>query len=255
MNATNLTVSTPGTLLLDGNNGSAKLLASGTVNISAGAVTVKAGSFSASIDPTVLNLAATGDITLTGGSATDALASIAGDSVSISGANIVLTGGGGTGSYAGILGGTSTSTGVSTVTAVNNITLAPGTGVDADAFIGARGGTLTVKASSCVGCTMLASDPLHNQATDGGLFGVPVTLILPASVLPPSVAPPSEDTLQSLIQIRNSVVYAATLATSGGEANTTYSSDAEEDDKGRNTDVKEEGKNDGNPKRNPPMCI
>ena len=79
-----------------------------------------------------------------------------------------------------------------------------------------------------------------------GLFGVPVPLILP----------PTGGGLP-LVEVDNSIIYAATLATTGGEANTTYSSDAEEEEKekGKNADVKEEGKNDGKPKRNLPMCI
>jgi fibronectin-binding autotransporter adhesin len=253
VDGSNLSVTTPGTLLLDGINGQVKLRASGTVNIKAGSVTVRAGNFPASIDPTVLNLTATGDLVIQGGTASSASAMVAGDNLNVSSLDIIIRGGSNTGSYAGILGGTSTSTSASTVTAVNNITLAPGAGVDADAFIGARGGTLTVKASGCVGCTMLTSDPRGgSQAADGGLFGIPVTLILP---------PTSEGTLESLIQIRNSIIYATTLATSGGEANTSYSGDAEEGEKvtekekDKNTDVKEEGRNDGKPKRNPPMCI
>ncbi len=213
------------------------MLASGTVSISADAVSVNVGRFSG-VDPAFLNLTATGELVIQGGSTSSGVATVAANTVNITASNFVIQGGSSTGSYAGIIGGTGSSRG----TVVNNITLAPGAGVDADALIGTTGGSLLVFASSCIGCTVLASDPLANQAIDGGLFGAPVNLVLPGFVQPSGLP---------AIEIDTSIIYAATLAESGGAANTSYS----DEDEGEKQGVKEEGKNDGKPKRSLPMCI
>ena len=51
---------------------SSKLTAGGTLTVTVGAVDVVAGAYAASIDPTTLNLNATGNLSMTGGSATGA---------------------------------------------------------------------------------------------------------------------------------------------------------------------------------------
>ncbi len=237
VDSVNLNISTPGALLIDGSNGPAKLLASGTMNISAGSVTVKAGSSSASIDPVTLNLNVAGDLVIQGGATSSAIAIVAADSINIAASNITIQGGSGDGSYAGIVGGP----GQSTVKALNSISLVPGIGLDADAVVGSTGAGLTVTAANCVGCTMLPANPLGNQAIDGGLFGAPVNLVLP----------PSQGSGLPLIEVDNSIIYAATLAQSGGTANTSYTDDEEDKDKG----VKEEGNNGGKSKRNLPNCM
>ncbi|MFN0038488.1 MAG: hypothetical protein ACKVP2_03140, partial [Burkholderiales bacterium] len=141
-------------------------------------------------------------------------------------------------SYAGIIGGA----GTSTISAGNAITLVPGLGGDADAVIGTPTGGMIINAISCTGCTALsAADPILNGTTDSGLFGNPVTLILPEPKTP-------------LVEVDNSIIYATTLAEGGGESNTEYSEEDEEE-------AKEEGQSDKaednatDKKAAPPVCI
>jgi hypothetical protein len=241
---TSLNVNTA-SLVLDGTNGPAKLQSAGTMVLDVGSVNVTAGLFPASIDPTNLSVTATGDIVLTGGASPNASAMISGNNVTASGANIILNGGAGSGSFAAI----EAIAGNANVTASNAIIMNPGAGANSDAIIAAPPGLLSLNSPSCVGCGVLGSNPLSDPATNQGLFGSTV-LINGVPTLPPT----STD-ISTLIQIDNSIIYAATLAGTGGEANTSYSGEAEEEQNGDNPDVKEEGKNDAKPKRNPPMCI
>jgi hypothetical protein len=230
-------------LVLDGTNGPAKLRSAGTMSLTAGTVKVAAGAFEASIDPVTLNLSATGDIVLTGGAANNARAVIAGNNVTVTATNIMLTGGTGNNSFATIAG----TGGNATVSAGNEIIMSPGSGTNADASILAPSGILTINAVRCIGCVTLGADPSSDQGINQGLFGSTVVLNLP-----PSAA--------AAIQIDNSIIYASSLATSGGTANTSYSNDAEEKDdkdkeKEKSPDVKQDSTTNGKPKRNLPMCI
>ena len=242
VNATNLSIVTPGSLSLDGSNGPSKLQSAGTMDLSVGSLNVIAGAYTASIDPAALNVSTTGDIVLSGGPGNNASAVIAGASVNVSGANVILSGGTGNNSYATIAG----TSGDATVNASKSVIMTPGTGSNADASIAAPLGKLTITAASCTGCILLGADPTSDQGTNQGVFGSTVVLNLPPST-------PAQ------VQVDNSIIYASTLAISGGEANTSYSSDAEEEDKGKdkgkNQDVKEEGKNAAKPKRNLPICM
>ena len=224
---TALSVTTPGTLTVAGNTAAAKLEALNTMTINAGAVNVIAGAFSASIDPSTLALN-TGSLTIQGGAAPGAFATVDGGTVNLNATTIMVQGGSGDNSYAGILGGP----GNSTINATT-INLIMGSGLDSDAVIGTPSGGMTINTTNCVGCTVLAGlAPIGNAATDGGLFGNPVTLNLPVPIEP-------------LVEVDNSIVYAATLAEDGGEANAEYEDDEEES----------EGTTDENDKAPIPVCI
>ena len=171
-----------------------------------------------------MNLSATGDIVLSGGAGNNASALIAGDSVNVSAANIILNGGTGSGSFAAI----EAMTGSANVRVTNAIILNPGASPDADASILAPLGTLTLNAASCAGCASLIADPLGNTLTDQGLFANSVVLTLSSG---PAPAP--------LVQVDNSIIYAATLTSEGGQANTLYSTSGTE-----TTETKEEEKKD-----------
>jgi hypothetical protein len=175
----NLSVTSPGALQVVGDNGTAKLLASGTLTIGANSVLVNGGSHGASIDPTSLVLTTPGDLVLQGGTAP---AVIAGNTVSISAANVLLTGG--AGGYAAIqaLNGD-----LSVVTPLTGrVMLTPGSGLNADAALVAPAGNLVrVVTGQCVGCDTLAAYPLSNQLTENGAFAgtVQIVLLNPSEIL------------------------------------------------------------------------
>jgi hypothetical protein len=218
---TSLNVNAP-SLVLDGTNGPAKLDSAGTMTLAVGSVTVTAGAFAASIDPTDLTVNATGDIVLTGGSGNDAKATISGNNVTVNGANIILNGGSGDNSFALI----EATPGNATVTASNLIIMKPGTGSNADASMVAPPGLLTVTAQDCTGCVVLKSDPRSDPGSNQGLFGSKV--VLGGGITQP--LPPQ-------VEVDNAIFYAASLTDSGGNANTQY---MKEDEEGKNDSVSNE---------------
>jgi hypothetical protein len=155
-----------------------KLHWSGTLAVAAQTLTITGGAHSAEIDPPDLTLNIPGGLSLTGGSATDAYALIAGDNVTITTSALSLTGGAGDGSFAGI----QALAGNTKITVTGPVTMSPGTGAYASAGITATA-AVQVAAVSCEGCPTLADDPFLSATPTAGLFGSPVTLVLPASVV------------------------------------------------------------------------
>lgn len=204
--AGNMAVSAGSTLTVDGTSAAAKLLAGGVMTVSAGTVNVIAGAHGASIDPIALALTATGDLNLTGGSTTGASAEVFGDTASISAANITLIGGNATDAYARI----AATAGNLDVTTSGQLLFAMGSGVNADAILTATGGTATVTASTCTGCTTLTSDPTVNTAVDGGAFAT--------SGVTFNVATASVDVLPA---VDNSIIFATDVASNSGEGTAT----------------------------------
>jgi hypothetical protein len=185
------------------------------MTLTVGSVNVTAGAFAASIDPDELTIKATGDIVLTGGSGNDAKATISGDNVTVSGANIFLNGGSGPNSFALI----EATPGNATVTASNLIIMNPGTGSNADASMVAPPGLLTVTAQDCTGCVVLQSDPRSDPGSNQGLFGSQV--VLGGGIAQP--VPPR-------IEVDNSIFYASSLTDSGGNANTEYTEEEKKEE-------------------------
>lgn len=143
-------------LSVTGTSAPAKLLAANSLVISGGTVTVDGASFGASIDPTLLDVSLTGDLTLTGGLGTGAPAELLGDSVNVT---------------------------------ANVITLANG-GLGSGATIVASAGNLAMNYANCNGCTLFPAQP---TTADTGMFGQTVTLngtlFSPAPVAPAPLAP------------------------------------------------------------------
>lgn len=196
-----MSVAAPATLTVDGSSGSAKLLAGGVMTVKAGLVNVIGGTGGASIDPTALNLSATGDLTLTGGSAIGARAEIFGDTVTVSAANINLTGGTATDTSARI----ASTAGDLSVATGGLLTLAMGASADADAILTAQGGSAMIAAASCIGCTTLGSDPTGNGAVDGGAFATNGVLF----------------SLANAQLVDNSIIFATDVASNSGEGTAT----------------------------------
>ncbi|MDH4192153.1 MAG: hypothetical protein OEW21_18350, partial [Betaproteobacteria bacterium] len=163
----NLSVNTA-LLELNGATGAAKLGALGTMTINATTVDVLAGAASASIDPTTLTLIATGNLTLAGGSAANASATLLGGAVDVSAGNVSLTGGSGANAYAGI----SATSGNLTLNAGGNLSLASAAGTAPAGAVLTAAGSVQVAALTCAGCIELASDPLLSPTvTDVGAWG------------------------------------------------------------------------------------
>ena len=186
---------------------------------------------------TRLDVIVTGDVVLTGGSGPDAKAVLSGNDVTVSAANVFLTGGAGDRSFAAI----GSVSGNTTVTAAGKIVMLPGTGVDADASIVGQSGVVTLNAASCTGCVTLGSNPLHNNATEQGVFGVPVVFNIASATVP----------------VDPSIIYAAGISSDGGQANTNYLTSATDEEEGKKQKPSgNEGKDSGNkPKRTIPVCM
>jgi hypothetical protein len=167
-----------GSVAIEGVGSPVKLHWSGTLAVAAQTLTITGGAHSAEIDPPDLTLNIPGGLSLTGGSATDAYALIAGDNVTITTSALSLTGGAGDGSFAGI----QALAGNTKITVTGPVTMSPGTGAYASAGITATA-AVQVAAVSCEGCPTLADDPFLSATPTAGLFGSPVTLVLPASVV------------------------------------------------------------------------
>jgi filamentous hemagglutinin family protein len=155
-------------------------------------------------------------------------ASVRANAVNVSTNTVTLTGGTGVDAYAAIVG----RAGGTTVTALTAINLIAGMGQNADAVILAGNGIPIVTTANCTGCTVLLEDPFTDPLTNVGLF----------------------DTSVSMVPVDNSIIYAATLAESGGEANTEIGEEEEKkEDQASNT----EGKKDDGEKQKAalPVCI
>jgi hypothetical protein len=219
-----LGVNTAGALGLDGASGTAKLYSSGSMNISAGSLSVQAGAFPASIDPTSLDVVTPGDVVLSGGSGSNAYAELHADTVSVQAANVMISGGTGAGSYAGIVGGT----GGTTVNASNAVSLLPGTGAGADAVISGQG-PASVTALSCAGCSVLSIDPATTPEADGGVYGNPASVTVLSPVIP----------------VPSSVLQAVDMAQSSAEGDTPLAQQQEEeegeDEEGEDKDEEDKG--------------
>jgi filamentous hemagglutinin family protein len=171
-----------------------------------------------------LTVNATGAFDVTAGAIA---AEVMGNTVSVNANTVTLRGGTGVDAYAAIEG----RAGGTTVTALTAINLFAGTGQNADAVILAGNGLPNVSAN-CTGCTVLLEDPFTDPLTNVGIF----------------------DTSVSMVPVDNSIIYAATLAESGGEANTEIGEEEEKkEDQASNT---EGTKDDGEKQKAAlPVCI
>jgi len=167
-----------------------------TIDVGTGAVLVRGSDTSASL---AAKLQATGIVTINagsvsveGGNANGASASIdpAGVTLNVSG-DVMLAGGAGLDSYALIQAGT----GDVTVNAGGRVTLQAGTGTNANAAIVADTGMVSITAPECVGCTILSSNPtLPAPLTASGVFGGTGTTVQAPPAPPPlPAAPPPVD--------------------------------------------------------------
>jgi hypothetical protein len=215
----------PGSVQIEGIVSPAKLDWDGTMTIKVQKLTIKAGTFSAGIDPPDLTLDVPGGMTLTGGSGNEAFALIAGDNVSIKTSTMNLTGGAGSGSFAGI----QAVSGGAKVQVDKGIDLVLGTGQSAGAWMSAAG-ELQIKALSCNGCALLTDDPFGSTTGQTGLYGHPVSLSLPG-----------------LVEVPSSVIVGVQTAQMGGEGDAVLGEEEEEEkEKEQSSDetrAKEEQKN------------
>jgi filamentous hemagglutinin family protein len=245
---TSLQVDTPGQLTVDGTNGPAKLFSGGTVGIRAGSVRVRGGRFSASIDPTDLDLKVPGDVILAGGSGANASAEIRGNSVSLGAGNVTLRGGSGERSSATI----QARDGNAQIDVSNNITMARGTGAYASASMWATG-ALTVTAVSCNGCAVLSDDPLLSSTAQAGLFGNPVRLTLaPGGLLgnPVRLTP-----APGLVQVPSSVIVGVETAQGDGESRAVLSGQEREKWKRQEQAVEQGGAREEHGERRLQICM
>ena len=144
----------------------AKLQAVGTVTINAGAVSIEGGNAnnaSAAIDPmgVMLNV---NSLSLTGGAGLDSYALIQSPS-----GDIIVTAGGA-------------------------VTLQPGTGSNANAAIVADIGMVTIQSAQCVGCTILATNPVSPPSllASGIYGGAGSSLLIPPPVIEGAITPPTQ---------------------------------------------------------------
>ena len=165
----------------------AQLKASGVQTIDALNVTVTGGSAAnafATIDPTLLTMNVSGAIVVQGGSGNGSHAELTADVIDLTaGGNIDLIAGLGNNAYAMIK-----SLSGDVTLAASNIALNAGTSIDADAVLHVNGGSGTALLSfsgTCTACNQLASDPFGNGLIEAGVFG-----LLGAAPPPPLPPPP-----------------------------------------------------------------
>ena len=154
-----------------GKGAKAEVLSDGKVSVNAAGNFVIQGGFGtgasaqiSSVGPVTITTG--GAMNLTGGTGSGAYARVeAGllSLVSVTAQSVNLLGGVGPGAYAAL-----TSEGNVTV-AANNITMAAGTGLDADAVVISYFGKVTLP--TCNGCLTLTTPPLGNGVTDAGVLG------------------------------------------------------------------------------------
>jgi filamentous hemagglutinin family protein len=218
----NLSVSASGAVALQGESVPTKLSANGRIDIRAEALTLEAAGAGVAIDPTTVNIVLTGDLQLIGGNLAGAAATIEGQSVSISAADVLLTGGTASSgaSYAAI----TASAGNLTVTTpeTGRITLTPGPGTNADAALLAASGEARLTTGNCIGCSVLTQDPLGIPGSDFGIFAASVIL---------SGATP--ETGGALLVADNSVTQAVILAQTAASADQLYQGVTDEQDNRR----------------------